>query len=100
MAKKTVVISKQIFENTFGRSTDRKQGAMVLEGIWKKKNEIVEDHSQDRGNCYCHDLTIRRQHSSVKTYFFLYVDEFLHDELKDSFIRIVRGCWIEEENRL
>lgn len=58
------------------------------------------NHSQDRGNCYCHDLTIRRQHSSVKTYFFLYVDEFLHDELKDSFIRIVRGCWIEEENRL
>ena len=42
VAKKTVVISKQIFENTFGRSTDRKQGAMVLEGIWKKKNEIVE----------------------------------------------------------
>ena len=44
VAKKTVVISKQIFENTFGRSTDRKQGAMLLEGIWKTKkiNEIVK----------------------------------------------------------
>ena len=42
VAKKTAAISKQIFENTFGRSTDGKQGAMVLEGIWKKKNEIAK----------------------------------------------------------
>ena len=42
VVKHTVVISKQIIWITFGRSNDRKQGAMLHEGIWDRKNEIVK----------------------------------------------------------
>ncbi|CBK23057.2 uncharacterized protein [Blastocystis hominis] len=71
---------------------------MLLEGIWKE-NKLVEIIRKIEGTIMT-EFKRNGNNTIASNRIPLYVDEFVYDESKESFLRNGRGYWIDEETRI